>query len=261
MTTAELIQFLRISVNVQTSSESVTDPYLLKMTDEQMELFLKVVVTRDFPMYSLDTLPQSAIYPVILLSKKELYFALASVNAPLYDLNADTNNSLKRSQRFEHYMAMIKAVDDEYDQYNEDGGAGHNTLTSFDVLLPDRSTTKRNYEKGVIPAPFVVCDSVGVDFVEFHWMVSMSKFFQYKVYLSSEPILDEFTPDNPINSSARLMKTIRDVNQTSMRITGLLPDTTYYVVVSATEWSSLTGYYEIQFTTNKLLTEEEPNGD
>ena len=117
MTTAELIQFLRISVNVQTSSESVTDPYLLKMTDEQMELFLKVVVTRDFPMYSLDTLPQSAIYPVILLSKKELYFALASVNAPLYDLNADTNNSLKRSQRFEHYMAMIKAVDDEYDQY------------------------------------------------------------------------------------------------------------------------------------------------
>ena len=92
-------------------------------------------------------------------------------------------------------------------------------------------------------------------------MVSMSKFFQYKVYLSSEPILDEFTPDNPINSSARLMKTIRDVHQTSMRITGLLPDTTYYVVVSATEWSSLTGYYEIQFTTNKLLTEEEPNGD
>ena len=253
MTALELIQYLRVSVNVQTEqTDGEKDPNVLSLTDEQLRLYLQVVITRDFPKYSVDNLPQSAVYPVILLAKKELYFALATSTAPLYDLSADSNNSIKRDQMFRHYMDLVKAVDDEYNQYNEDGGAGNNALTSFDVLLADRSATKRNYEKGVIPDPFIVIDNVGVTFVEFHWDVVLSKFRQYNVYVSTSKILDSHNPSNPIDSGASPVATIKDVHHKSIRVTGLLPNTRYFVVVSATEMSSLTGYAEATFTTNDL---------
>ena len=43
--------------------------------------------------------------------------------------------------------------------------------------------------------------------------------------------------------------TIRNVHQTSCRIEGLDPDTDYFVAVSATEMSSLTGYKQESFKT------------
>ena len=151
MNKAELVRYLRLNVNIQNAD--VTDTAYLSMTDEDIELYLNVVVTRDFPqVLSLDLLPQEDIYPVVLLAKKELYFTLASKDAPLIDLTADNNNQIKRGQRFEHYMKLIAAIDDEYNQYIEDGGAGaRNTLTSYDVLIPDRYATIRKERTGTEP--------------------------------------------------------------------------------------------------------------
>lgn len=249
MTKAELIRYLRLNVNIQNAD--VTDTAYLSMTDEDIELYLSVVITRDFPQVpSLDLIPNEDIYPIVLLAKKELYFTLASADAPLIDMTADNNNQLKRSQRFEHYMKLIAAVDEEYNQYNEDGGAGtRNTLTSYDVLISDRYATRRNYEKGVVPALSVRVVGVTDTAIELVWSVHLSRFAKYEVYISDKQIYDEFAVSGQIDPDAKLVARILDVHQNKCRIEGLVPDTVYHVLVSATEQSSLVGRNEIIVST------------
>ena len=249
MTVNQMVQYLRMNVSIQTGS--VQDSDYLAMTDEELILYMNVVLTRNFPeIPSLDYLPTECIYPVILLSKKELYYALATKESPLFDIGADNNNYLKRSQRFDHYMKLIAQVDKEYADYLENGGAGGNTLTSFDVLLSDRYATKRNYEKGVIPALIVYVGDVTETTVELSWVVKrLSRFQDYKVYISKSPIVDLFNASKPIAEDAKEVLVIRNVHQNRCRIEGLVPDTAYYVAVSVTEKSQLTGYAQETFNT------------
>ena len=250
MTVDQMVAYLRMNVSVQDPTGAVQDSAYLSMTDEELALYMEVALTRNYPeIPSLDYLPTEYIYPIILLSKKELYHALAIKEAPLYDIGADNNNYLKRSQRFEHYMKLIAQVDKEYEDYLENGGAGGNTLTSFDVLLSDRYATKRNYQKGVIPALTLYVSGVGETFVEIAWKVKLSRFKDYKVYISKSPIVDLLNVSEPVVKETEVL-TIRNVHQTSCRIEGLEPDTDYYVAVSATEMSSLTGYKQESFKTS-----------
>lgn len=257
MTVDQLVQYLRLNVSIQDPEGVVQDSAYLSMTDEEVLLFMNVALTRNYPdIPSLDYLPTEYVYPIILLSKKELFHALAVKEAPLYDIGADNNNYLKRSQRFDHYMKLIAQIDKEYEDYLENGGAGGNTLTSFDVLLSDRYATKRNYEKGVIPALSLYIEEVAEDFVEISWKVKLSRFKEYKVYISESSIVDLFNVSKPINEDAKEVVTIRNVHQTTCRIEGLKPNTIYYVAVSATEKSSLVGYKQEMFTTLEPLVIE-----
>jgi len=250
VTVDQMVSYLRMSVSVQDPTGTVQDSAYLSMNDEDIVLFMNIVLTRNYPeIPSLDYLPAECIYPIILLSKKELYYTLAVKEAPLYDIGADNNNYLKRSQRFDHYMKLIAQVDKEYTDFLENGGAGANTLTSFDVLLSDRYATKRNYEKGVIPALSLYVGEVTETSVEISWKVKLSRFRDYKVYISESPILDLMNVSKPVSADAKEVVTIRNVHQTSCRIEGLSPDTKYYVVVSTTEMSSLTGYKQDSFKT------------
>ena len=250
MTVEDLVKYLRLNVSIQ-NSDGLTeqDSAYLGMTDEDLILYMSVVLTRNYPdVPSLDLLPTEYIYPVILLSKKELYYALAVKEAPLYDLGAD-GGYLKRSQRFEHYMKLVAQTDSEYKDYLENGGAGGNTLTSFDVLISDRYATKRNYEKGVIPALTLYADEVGETYINISWKVKLSRFREYRVYISESPILDLYNTTNPIATDAKEVVVIKNVHQTRCRIEGLTPNTNYYVVVSAIEMSSISSYKELSFTT------------
>ena len=249
MTKAELVRYLRLNVNIQNAD--VTDTTYLNMKDEDIELYLSVVLTRDFPYVpSLDLIPQEDIYPVVLLAKKELYFTLASIDAPLIDLTADNNNQIKRSQRFEHYMKLIAAVDEEYNQYNEDGGAGtRNTLTSYDVLISDRYATRRNYEKGFVPTLSLCVTGVTDTTIELSWSVQLSRFSKYEVYISEEQIYDEYSINEPVSKKAKLVAKLLNVHQNKCRIEGLLPNSVYHIMVSATDKSSLVGRAEIIVST------------
>ena len=250
MTVDQLVQYLRLNVSIQDPEGTVQDSAYLSMTDEDIILYMNVALSRNYPeIPSLDYLPTEYVYPVVLLSKKEIFHALAVKEAPMFDIGADNNNYLKRSQRFDHYMKLIAQVDQEYKDYLENGGAGSNTLTSFDVLLSDRYATKRNYEKGVIPALSLYVTAVTETSVEIEWKVKMSRFKEYCVFISESPIVDLFDVSNPIDPDAKGVATIRNVHQTSCRIEGLKPDTEYYVAVSAEEMSSLTGYKQESFKT------------
>ena len=252
MNVEQMIKYLRLSVSIQDPTGTTEqDSVYLSMTDEDILLLLDVVMTRDFSDYpSLDYLPTEDIYAVIILAKKELYYSLAVKEAPLYDLGADNNNYLKQSQRFDHYIRLIEQADKEYQDYLENGGAGGNTLTSFDVLLPNRYATKRNYELGSIPTPLIFIDSVTENSVEVRWKVkNLGRFFKYKVYLSTEPILDMYAFPNHIKSNADLISEIKNIHQTQCRIEGLEKGTSYYIAISVTNMTGLTGYAESTFET------------
>lgn len=253
MTVDQMIQYLRLSVTVQDPSGAVQDTAYLSMTDEDILLYLNTALTRDFAdVPSLEDLPVEYVYPLTLLAKKELYFTLAAKTAPLFDIGADNNNYLKRSQRFSHYMSLIEQVDKEYDKYKDDGGAGGNTLTSFDVLLSDRYATKRNYEKGFIPALTVYLGTVTDTTVELSWVVKrISRFYSYNVYVHTSPILDMHNLTKKISEEATLVATIKDVHQQSCRVQNLTPNTLYYILVMVTEMSSLKGYAETSVTTEE----------
>lgn len=254
MTVDQMIGYLRLNVSIQDPTGTVQDSAYLSMTNDELRLYMDVALTRNYPdIPSLDYLPTEYVYPIILLSKKELYHALAVKEAPLYDLGADNNNYLKRSQRFEHYMKLIAQVDKEYEDYLENGGAGGNTLTSFDVLLSDRYATKRNYEKGVLPALVLYIDGVTHNSVEISWKAKFSRFQSYKVYVSKSPIVDLYNVSKPLSADAKEVLTIKNVHQTSCRIEGLTPDTEYYVAVSATEMSSLVSYRQESFKTTSTV--------
>jgi hypothetical protein len=246
MVVEKLIAILRSMVNVQNAS--VQDTAYLSLSDEDIKLYIEIIATRDFPKMSLDSIPTECVYPLVLLAKKELYFALASKDAVLYDLTADNNNQLKKSQRFEHYMKLIAITDSEYNQYVEDGGTGQNTLTSYDVLLSSRFYTKRNYELGEVPVLSVSVDSFTSTTVDISWEVVLSRFLCTRVYVSTSPIYDSHA-DNVIANGVEPVLVSLDAKKKQCRISGLLPNTLYHILVSVQDRTTNTGYEEVTITT------------
>lgn len=253
MTTAEIIQYLRLNVHIQTEGDSA----YLSMTDEEILLYLNMALTRDFPEYSsVEEIPPENIYPLMLLAKKELFMALAVKDAVWVDMTADNNNSLKKSQRFDHYMALVKQADEEYEQYAEGLGAGErNTLTAYDVLLPNRYNTPRNYAKTMVPKVRVFVDTVADTFIELSWSVRMSQFKCYKVYISDNQIWDSYSLTEKVSEDAQLVATILDIHQRGLRITNLNPDSVYHVLVMAVDKTTSKGCIEIIITTEKEIKE------
>lgn len=269
MTVNQIIQYLRLSVHVQDpDNPGEVDKAYLSMTDEDLLLYLNVVMTRDFAdIPSLDQLPAMDVYPLTLLAKKELYYALAVIEAPKYDLGADNNNYLKRSQRFSHYMELAKQADSEYQDYLDNGGGfeaddgttlAPNTLSSFDVLLPNRYFTKRYYEKGSVPSPVLSVDDFTDTKVLLRWKNRCRHYAWTNIYISDSEILDEYQEGrDKILDRSTLVKQFTDIRQVTMEITGLLPSTTYYVVMELVTTSGLVGYAQAIFATDEP-NEEEP---
>ena len=61
----ELVKILRSSVNVQ--YEDGTDPAYLKMSDDDIKLFIKLGISRAYPkIEDFDELPSGSEYPVVM---------------------------------------------------------------------------------------------------------------------------------------------------------------------------------------------------
>ena len=267
MNLESLIKYLRLSVSVQNplcvddEGKEVTvetDPAYLAMTDDDLKQFIEIAAGANFPDISIEEdIPNEYVYTITLLSKRELYFALAVKEAPLYDLGADSAY-LKRTQRFEHYMALVKQLDEEYQSYLDNGGAGANTVTSYDVLLTNRWGTKYNYEKSAAPALSLYTRKIEEKSVDIEWKSNIKRFANCKVYISQSSIVDLYV-DPPISKDLKPLITITDIHRNKCRIEGLSPNTTYFVAVSVQDRNGLVGYATKEFTTlNELIIENPP---
>ncbi len=267
MTVEQMIQFLRLSVYVQDKDKVIDkDPEYLCMTDEDLLLYLNLSMSRNYPdTPSLKYLPEEAVFGIIILAKKELYYTLAVKEAPLYDMGADNNNYLKRSQRFDHYMKLIAQADKEYNDWLENGGdESTGTVKSYSVTLSDRFGTRYNYENSAVPTVVLYIGTITENSVEFWWTVkNISRFYRYKVFISKEPIVDLYDLKSHIAESAKLVAEIKDIHQTRCRVTGLEQNTRYFIAVQAVNMASLCGYAQSEVETSNLeeSTETSESGE
>lgn len=264
LTVKDLIKVLRSSVNVQSEETGVIDSAYLTMTDDDIELFIKLGVSRAYPdVTDLSDLPMGSEYPIMLLAKIELYTKLAVTNANNVDMGADNNNYLKQSQRFEHYMKLVQSAKEQYENWLENEGVnGGSGVSSYDVLLSNRHYTQRNYEKQVTPKVSLKIDEVTSDSVKLHWGVSnTSHFGRFKVYISTEPIVDMYregaTYDKKISEGAKLLVSTSNIRNVFHEVGNLLSDTVYYIAVFSIERNQVFGYKEMSFTTLESLEDEE----
>lgn len=237
MNKQDIINFIRKSVVITNPDGDSTevDPAYLSLTDKEIEMFLQIALSRDFPqILSVDFMSNDLLYPVVLLTRKELYYTLATTWAKDFDLGADNNNYLKREQRFNHYMALIKQVDDEYKDYLENGGgeSGQNVLTSFEVRIDSRSNTQRYLELSIPPKVAMLVDNVGETFVEVSWRSSVENFNKVEIYYSKEPIVDLYSKDFRINPKAKLFHTTLNPHTTKCRVEGLEENENYYIAIA-----------------------------
>ena len=253
----KLVKYLRLSVKVQDSSDNTVekDSKYIEMSDDDLALILEVVATRNYKLTSLNFITSEMVYPLTLLAKKELFFTLAVTNAPLFNMTADNNNQLYKEQRFNHYMKLIEQVDAEFNQYMEDGGSSgtNNTLTTYDVLLTTRYTTKRNWDKGERPFVIAYLDDVGSDYVCVHWDYKTNLFNRCDLYLSRFNIYDPYAvkDSQKILKGSTLVQTLHNAQQTKLKVSGLKPDTGYYLLVVVTNMTGLKGYYQLEFETGQ----------
>lgn len=253
MTKQEILRYLRLNLTVQ-NPDTLEDSEYLKMSDDDLQLYVNVAISKDFPQYTIDTLPNSMLYIVVLTVKKELFHALAVKEAPVYDLSADGGGKLSKSQRFNHYYALIQQIDLEITEYENSGGT-NNTLTSYDVLLENRDGTRRNYELGVIPTVNVYLTSVTLNSVSLAWNISnVSRLATTEVYLSTSKIYDEY--DRSISKEAVLVKTFNSLKATSIKISGLTEGVEYHFLILVTAMNGNKALYEITAIPNVQVVEE-----
>lgn len=264
LTIDELVRMLRQSVNVQQEDSEVIDPAYLAMSDDDLLLYLKLGVSRAYPNCTLDSLPNGSEYPIMLLSKVELYTALAVKKADKVDMGADNNNYLKQSQRFDHYMKLAQSAKEQYESWLDNEGQGE--VTSFDVLLDKRHYSHRNFEKQARPKVRVFIDSATSDSVEYHWTVTnTSHFARFKVYLSVHPIVDThksgFSYSSKIDAYSKCVLSTGNIRNTEHRITKLEPNMPYYIAVISLERNQVWGYDEVTFCTLPVFEEDEDDFD
>lgn len=272
MTTEQLLSALRLAVNVEYEDSEVTDPAYLKMSDDDLTLFLMLGASKAFPSSeSLSDLPDGAAYPLVLLAKKELYLKLAVTNAYDVDLGADNNNYIKQDQRFQHYMKLADSAQQEYDNWkddeddiNTDPETGISGVRAYNAYLYRGHYTERNYRLQPTIKVRISIAELTTDSVSFSWKaVNNDVFAKYLVYFSTSPIVDRYkdrdsnTASSVINESARLMLSTLDWHNTSHRVTGLQPDTAYYIAVFSIDRNQRYGYAELEFVTPEEVSDEE----
>ena len=227
MTRAELVKFLRGSLSISTVTESgdtLFDSEYLKMTDSDIEIFLRIGMSRVLGMCDLDRLGEDKIYPVILIAKKELYHALAVNSAPLYDLSADGGGSLSKDQRFQHYMSLISEVEEEYNNYVNNSGE----VTSSEVYIASRNGTRRNLEVSAPPFVVLQIDSVSSTQVELSW--ESKNACSVDLFISEEPFVDVYSPTLMTKELTPILHSDKSyVNK--CRLKGLVEGHTYYIAM------------------------------
>lgn len=269
---SDLVSYLRNAVAVA-EKELAGEDWLVEdlayaaLSDEELELYLKVAATRNFSEYPLDKIPEDAVYPITLLARRDLYFYLATCAAPLYNLQAD-GASLSRTQRFEHYMMLIQQLDKEFEDWENNGGSSgtNGTLTSYPVHLSNRYYTSYNQRTSALPAIVLYLDQIGSNYVEISWNPKFhtTNFQSYKVYCSSEGnVFDDYklTEQAKISSTAVLVAHIKNIWQRSCRVRGLNPETQYSIGVVVTANGGRKGYDLDTFTTEALVAEDDETGD
>jgi hypothetical protein len=243
---AELVPYLRKSLALQDPSIETDEAY--KFTDDELYDVIVMNITEHNSEYTELNFPDNEINFLILLSKREIYFRLASSSAPFYPLQAE-GAELRKDYRFEHYMSLIRLIDSEYESLFERFQTDQ-PVKAGDVLIASKHYTRKTYN--LMSAPLVKLESVAVrdTSVDLQWLKFSTiggMFYKYEIYVSKSEIYDEF--EAQIDVGATKVVDILDIHRTKYRIKNLEPSTVYYALVVSNDTNGIKGYSQITFTT------------
>lgn len=245
------VNYLRMSLVLKDPSIEI-DP-AFNFTDEDLLSILELVASSHNPNYTLDNFPDSEKYFIVLLARKEIYYRLAFNSAPFYPLKAE-GAELRKDFRFEHYMSLIRRVENEYalmlEQFTRNQVISTEAGNVGNLTLRSKHLTNYNYELAKKPEVEISIDNIHQNSVEFSWNQfnpNMGIFKHYEVYISTSLIYDEY--EDVISKSATKVALITDIHKTKLRISELLPNMIYHVAVISEDLNRLKGISEKIITT------------
>jgi hypothetical protein len=241
------VDYLRKSLRLQ-APDVETDPAYV-FSDEDLLQILDFVTPSHNSEFTTDTLPVSEANLVMLLAKKEVYYRLATSTAPFYPLSAE-GASLQKNVRFDHYMALIKQVTEDYESLTGGGSGGGDTgglVETYESTVFGKAYVRRNYNFAETPKIELTLSGITDKSVNLEWTKAGRKFGAYSIYLAKERIIDEYAL-NPIKSNSPTAL-YTDIHRTRARIDNLLPDTEYFIVVKVSLTNGMSNHAELQFRT------------
>jgi Fibronectin type III domain len=241
------VSYLRTSLRLQ-APDLETDP-AYKFTDEELLMILDFASASHNSELTTDTLPITEANLVMLLGKKEVYYRLATSTAPFYPLSAE-GASLQKNVRFDHYMALIKQVTDDYNSLTGGGSGGGDTgglVETYESTVQGKPYARRNYNLADLPSIELTLSGITPTSVNAEWTKSDRHFGAYSIYVAKERIIDEYA-SNPIRMSSPLAH-FTDIHRTRTRLTNLTPDTEYFIVVKVQLTNGVSNYAELSFRT------------
>lgn len=197
--------------------------------------------------YTVQTLPIELEEYVILNAKKEIYFRLASLTAPEYNMETEFSKLLK-GDRWEHYYKLIEITLKEIKRL-DDGGA-LSTITTGDAVIAGRNGTYRNYRLATPLSGTVSLSNITKNSVEISWEALIGQDFSgYQLLIGTSQIYDEFADPYVIDANVLSKLLITDVHRTKYRLTELTPLTSYYLLFIYNHSNGYKEYSPISFTT------------
>ncbi|MBO8161149.1 MAG: fibronectin type III domain-containing protein [Thermosipho sp. (in: Bacteria)] len=242
----DLVNYLRKSLVLQ-DPQVETDPAYV-FTDEDLEEIISSKIKERNPSYTLTTLPEEEEFLVILLSKKEVYWRLATSSAPFYPISAE-GASLQKDVRFDHYLALIREIEAEYARVLSEGK--HIKIDIGEVLLDSRYFSSRNLKFAEVPKVNLKVDNVYSDKVELSWEIEKlkrSRFHSFILYIDNNIIIDKYKY-NEVSETATKVEQIYDIHRDCYRIENLQPNTQYYIALEVRELNGLRGFSQVSVTT------------
>lgn len=194
-----------------------------------------------------ESLTNEQLHCVVLKCLHTLYLRLAVAVAPEFEGSAE-QVTFKKGQRFAHYSTLADKVKKELDETYVDD------IKFADVKIVARNGTRRNYNLGE-EQPVMFCgNGITTNSVELTWgkfNTSYGSFDRYILMYDTEPIYDEYSvPKLKVIPNQTVVREFFDIHRTKFRLTGLSPETHYYIVLI------LKGKDGVKsFTTLEIVTE------
>lgn len=241
-----IVKYLRQSLVLKDAEVEYDEAF--KFTDEDLWNIVQLVTPNHNPSYTVENCPENEKYFIILLARREVYHRLATASAPFYPLQAE-GAELRKDYRFNHYMRLIREVEIEYSRLWSHFDSSR-SLEVGDVILQSKHFTTRNYNLASKPTVELSIDVVRESSIDISWSkfnVPSGMFDSYEIYLSNEPIYDEY--EDVISKQAKKVANVKDIHRTKFRLKYLTPDTLYYVAVVSKDLNGLKGISEEEIST------------
>lgn len=236
--TMDLVKYLYNILAIGKTNDSV----LNAITEEELETILIKCSTTLGHTYP--NIPREDEPLVICLARKEVYWKMATATAPLYALNLD-GLSVAKNVRFDHYLALIREVENEYQSLIKDHNRVKIMVSDVTVDKPYTYNTRRaNY---VLPTALLQIDkatTTSMDLAITYNNLKVKDYQETVIYFGEEPVWDKY--DEVISPLATKQVVMRDPRKSYFRIKDLKPNTHYYILAQIKLLNGLVSYIEIE---------------